>query len=121
MSLSSEELELIAGASEVVVETRSGDRHFRTVIWVVVDDGDVLVRSVRGEAGRWYQRALADPSVRLGVGIEWFPFRAVTVTNSEAIERASKALRRKYPKGRSLDSMLRAEVLGTTLLLEPVD
>ncbi|MGH8914754.1 MAG: DUF2255 family protein, partial [Acidimicrobiia bacterium] len=63
-----DELQAIDGAREVVIGTRTGDRVFRTVIWVVVDDDDVFVRSVRGELGRWYQRALADPEVTLGTG-----------------------------------------------------
>lgn len=120
MSLSTEELELIAAAREVVIETRSGDRVFRTVIWVAVDDEDVYVRSVRGGAGRWYQRALAEPDVTLRVGDNRFRFTALSATDAESVERASEGLRHKYPKGRSLDSMLRIEVLDTTLLLEPV-
>jgi len=120
MALGSADLDRIAGAREVSIETRSGDRRIRTVIWVVVDDGDVLVRSVRGEGGRWYRRAVADPEVSLLVGSDRYQFRAVSVADPDDIERASDALRRKYPPGRSLDSMLRPEVLGTTLLLEPV-
>ena len=120
MALSSEDLERIAGAREVSVETRSGDRRFRTVIWVVVDDGDVLVRSVRGEAGRWYRRAVADPDVSLLVGNDRYRLRAISAADPDDIERTSEGLRRKYPPGRSLDAMLRPEVLETTLLLEPV-
>jgi hypothetical protein len=118
--MSAEGLERIATAREVLIETRSGDRVFPTVIWVVVDEGDVLVRSVRGVTGRWYQRALADPEVTLQAGDTRFHFRAIEVTDAETIERTSEALRRKYRKGRSLDSMLRPEVLNTTLLLDPM-
>ncbi len=121
MSLSIEELEAIARAKEVVIETRSGGRVFRTVIWVVVDGEDVFVRSVRGEAGRWYQRALAEPEVTLGVGKERFQFTAKGANDPESVDRVSEGLRRKYSPGRSLDAMLRLEVLGTTLLLEPTD
>ncbi len=103
----------------MVIETRSGNRRFRTVIWVVVDGGDVLVRSVRGETGRWYRRALAHPAVDLVFGGNRLGFTAVHVTDPETIDRTSDALRRKYRPGGSLDSMLRPEVLGTTLLLEP--
>lgn len=119
MPLSAEVLELISESREVVIETRSGDRRFRTVIWVVVVDGDVLVRSVRGEAGRWYQRALADSEIDLVIGGRRSHFLARPVTDPEIIERVSDGLRRKYRPGGSLDSMLRPEVLGTTLLLEP--
>lgn len=119
MSLSIEELELIARTKEVLIETRSGDRVFRTVIWVVVDGEDVFVRSVRGEAGRWFQRALAEPAVTLGVAESRFQFTATPADDPESVDRVSEALRRKYSPGRSLDAMLRLEVLRTTLLLEP--
>jgi hypothetical protein len=117
--LSTEELEIIANANEVVIETRSNDRVFRTVIWVTVVDGDVFVRSVRGHAGRWFQRALADPEVSLRVGDTRFQFRALPAADEESVRRTSDGLGAKYPKGRSLDAMLRPEVLDTTLLLEP--
>lgn len=118
MSLSAHQLDLISNADEVLIETRAGDRNFRTIIWVVVDGTDILVRSVRGVAGRWYQRALADPNVTLIVEDESLDFIA-TAVEAGVIERTSEALRLKYRPGRSLDSMLRSEVLDTTLLLEP--
>jgi hypothetical protein len=120
VSLASEDLEIVANAKEVVIETRSSDRVFRTVIWVTVDDGDVFVRSVMGKAGRWFRRAVADPDVTLDVGDSRFSFRALPVSDAGSVERASEGFRRKYPKGRSLDAMVRPEVLETTLLLEPV-
>jgi hypothetical protein len=86
---------------------------------VVVDREDVLVRSVRGESGRWYQRALANPAVALIVGDTRLEFRAVPASDDVSVERASEALRRKYRVGRSLDAMLVPGVLGTTLLLQP--
>ena len=119
MPLTSADLDLIDSTRQVVIETRSGDRVHRTVIWVVVDQGTVLVRSVRASDGRWYRRALADPRVTLDVAGSRFDFTAIPVDDPEIIEGASEALRRKYPTGGSLDSMLRPEVLDTTLILEP--
>ncbi len=119
VSLHAEDLQRIAESQEVVIETRSGSLRLRTVIWVVVDDGDVLVRSVRGETGRWYQRALANPEVDLAFGDHRARLTAFPVTDPEIIERMSEGLRRKYRPGRSLDSMLRPEVLGATLRLQP--
>ncbi len=118
MSLTAEQLQEIGEAREVVIETRRGDRVIGTVIWVVVGDDDVYVRSVRGESGRWYQRAVSNPEVALRVGDASFEFRAVPATDPDSIELASEALRRKY-RGRSLDNMLLPETLGTTLRLEP--
>lgn len=120
MSLSEDQLGILDEAKRVVIETRSGDRTVGTIIWVVVDDGDVFVRSVRGESGKWYQRALAQSEVTLRVGDDRIRFTVVPAGDVESVERVSAALRRKYPAGGSVDSMLQPEVLGTTLLLEPV-
>jgi hypothetical protein len=118
MSLTAEQLHEIGDAREVVIETRRGDRVTGTVIWVVVGGDDVYVRSVRGESGRWYQSAVADPDVALRVGTARFEFTAVPANDPNSIESASEALRRKY-RGRSLENMLLPETLGTTLRLEP--
>ncbi len=118
MSLTAEQLQEIGEAREVVIETRRGDRVIGTVIWVVVEGDDVYVRSVRGESGRWYQRAVADPEVALRVGDARFEFTAVSANDPDSIESASEALRAKY-RGRSLENMLLPETLGTTLRLEP--
>lgn len=117
MSLHQELLELIADTREVWIETRGETKTIRTIIWVVVEDGDVYVRSVRGDDGLWYQRALADPDVVLEVGGYRIPFRAEPAPDSRSVGAASKGLQRKYPKGGSLDSMLRDDVLHTTMRL----
>jgi len=119
VTLSAQDLERISEVKEVLIETRARDRVFSTVIWVAVDQGEVFVRSVRGHAGRWFQRALADPEVTLRVGETRFRFRAIPAADDESVRRTSDGLSAKYPKGRSLDAMLRPEVLDTTLLLEP--
>ncbi|MGH3649733.1 MAG: nitroreductase/quinone reductase family protein [Acidimicrobiia bacterium] len=119
MAFSTEDLELIGDTGEVRIETREGDQVHRTVIWVVVDDGEVFVRSVRGEPGRWYQRALKDPNVALHVSGNRLEARAVPATDPQSVARTSDALRAKYPKSQSLNSMLRSEILETTLRLDP--
>ncbi|MGH8928244.1 MAG: DUF2255 family protein [Acidimicrobiia bacterium] len=118
-SFEPEQLNLIAVTKEVRVETRSGDRVYRTVIWVAVQDGTIFVRSVRGPAGRWYQRALADPDIALKVGRTRILARAVPATDATSVELASAGFRAKYPRSRSLDSMMRPETLPTTLRLDP--
>ncbi len=65
MALTPDQLTLLDTTNEVHVRTRSGDRTIDTIIWIVVADNVVYVRSVQGEDGRWYQRALADPSVAI--------------------------------------------------------
>lgn len=119
MPLSQEVLDLISDAKDVLVETRAGEKRVETTIWVAVQDDQVYVRSVRGDHGRWYQRAVADPDVILVVGQYRIPFRAEPANDDISIEAASRAFRLKYPRGGSLDSMLRSEVLHTTMQLVP--
>lgn len=120
MSFLTEQLELIAAAREVMIETRSGDRVYRTVIWVSSDDETLYIRSFLGDSGRWYQRALSDPQVALIFGDTRVVFSAIPATDAESVKRASAGFLRKYPKSRSLDAMVVPEVLHTTLRLEPV-
>lgn len=102
-----------------MIETRSGDRVYPTVVWVVVDGPEVFLRSVDGAEGRWYRRAVADAEVTLVVGSTRLDARAVPATDPASVERASAGYRRKYATGPSLDAMLAEAVLDTTLRLEP--
>lgn len=121
MAFAADDLHLLDQSREVSIETRGkGGRTYRTVIWIILDEDEVFVRSVRGKAGRWYQRARADPSVRIVAGAVTLEATAVPATDAGAIERTSAGLRRKYPPGASLDSMLVPEVRPTTLRLDPI-
>jgi hypothetical protein len=87
---------------------------------VVVDGDDVFVRSVRGDRGHWFQSAVESPdSIVLRAGNRSLPVRAILATDAASIERCSAALRRKYAGNQAVRSMLRPEVLDTTLQLEP--
>jgi hypothetical protein len=111
----------VDGAQLVEIETRrrSGEA-IRTVIWAVVDGGQVYVRSVRAEEGTWYRRIRANPAGVLHVGGAAAAVRAVPVDGQAEVERVSEALRRKYARSAgSLARMLRPETLPTTLRLEP--
>lgn len=116
MPFTTEELDLLESAEEVLIETRSERGSHRTIIWIGVDETDVFVRSVRGVSGRWYQRLLDDPRAGVIVAGVNIPVSA-TRADAASIERASEAFKSKYPPSRSLDSMLRPDVLSTTLVL----
>jgi hypothetical protein len=114
-------VDAVDAADEVEIETgrRSGET-VRTVIWAVVDGGQVYVRSVRAEEGTWYRRIRANPAGVLHVGGAAAAVRAVPVDDRAEVERVSEALRRKYARSASsLARMLRPETLPTTLRLEP--
>jgi hypothetical protein len=119
--MTDEQLQEIAVTDEVLIETSGENGTRRTIIWVVVEGGEVFVRSVLGEKGHWYQRALADPEVSLIVNGEQLRFRAVPANDDDSVARASNGFVAKYRPGRSLDAMVRDEVLATTLRLDLID
>jgi hypothetical protein len=109
-------------ARTVEIETSAGAGRpvHRAVIWIVVDDDDerVLVRSVRGERGRWYRELLANPSGAVHVAGTRIPVVADPAGDAARVTACSAALTAKYRTSRgSLASMVRDEVLDTTLEL----
>jgi hypothetical protein len=122
-SFDREILDLLHETGEVHIETRreEGAPEHRTVIWVVVVDGGVFVRSVRGEKGRWYREASSNPEVALRVGGRRVPVRAVSEMDAETIEKVNEAYREKYEASYPgpTAGIVREEVLPTTLRLLP--
>jgi hypothetical protein len=118
-----ETLQLLDETKEVRVETRRDEDApvHRTTIWVVTVSGDVFVRSVRGEKGRWYREVSENPSAALHVGDRRIPARAVAVTDQPTVEAVSDAYRSKYGRTSpaSTRAMVQPETLTTTLKLEP--
>jgi hypothetical protein len=122
MSFDPDVLDRLRDAGTVRIQTQRGPDapEHRTIIWIVVDDRDrVLVRSVRGARGRWYREALANPECTVwirGVGVE---VRAEPASDPDRVAATSAALEAKYAGDPSLRSMLRDDVLDTTLELLP--
>jgi len=115
------DLDLLATAREIRVETRSaGGEVHKTIVWPVVRDGVVYLRSYKGPSGRWYREALADPEIALLFDRRRLPARAVPATDAASVEACSAALRDKYRRSYSLEAMLVPDVLPTTLRIEPV-
>jgi hypothetical protein len=115
-------LETLDQTAEIDIETRRNETAptHRTTIWIVVEGGQVYVRSVRGPAGRWYRELLANPRGAVHAdGLE-VAVQARPVTDGATIARVSGALQRKYERRwpGPTASMLVAEVLPTTLRLE---
>ena len=114
-----EQLGQLAETALVHIETSRGSRTVKTVIWVVVVDGEVFVRSVRGDDGNWYQRAVENPAVALVTDDLRVGFTAVAAADNHSITKVSKAIADKYT-GKSVDAMNHPDVVHTTLRLEPV-
>jgi hypothetical protein len=105
----------------VEIETVSpkGTKH-SVPIWIVVVDGVPYVRSVRGPKGRWYRELLARGEGAIVAGGKRTAVKAKKDRTKAAIDGTSDALRQKYKtSGSSLASMLRADVLNTTVRLVP--
>ena len=123
-SFDDETLQLLDGIEEVHIETRreqDAPEH-RTIIWVMVVDGEVFVRSVRGPEGRWYREISANPEGALHAGNHRIPVRAAHATDDSTVEAVSEAIRGKYEEAwpGPTAGMLRPETLPTTLKLLPV-
>lgn len=119
MGYSEAELDLIDRTEEVEIETNGAEGAVhKTIIWAVVDDGEVFVRSYRGPDARWYREALADPSVALHVDGQRLPARAVPASDPASVERTSAEILSKYAGDPAAKSMVRPDLLDLTLRLE---
>jgi hypothetical protein len=120
MSFADEDLARLDAAEEIEIETQApGQSARRTVIWVIVDDGVVFIRTFKGPDSRWYRDALANPAVAIHVDGRRLPATAIPATDPDSIERTSSGFRLKYADDRSMPAMVAPDVLETTLRLEP--
>ena len=120
MSFAEDDLARIRDAEEIDIETQApeGPAH-RTTIWIVVDGGDVFVRSVRGSNGRWYREALANPAVAIHVDGRRLPATAIPATDPDSMDRVTRAVIAKYTGIEGYDAMQNPEIFPATLRLEP--
>ena len=121
MTFNPDDLALIDRTKEVRIETsKVGGPAHRTIIWVVVDDGDVFVRSAYGPDARWYREATSNPEVTLFVAGRAFKAHVTQLTDPDEIARMSAGLERKYAGDPAVRGMNRPELLPLTLRLDPV-
>jgi hypothetical protein len=122
MSFATDDLQRLAAAEEVEIETQAPDGPVhRTIIWVVVDDSETFIRSVNGHRARWFREATANPALALHVDGRRLPVSAIPATDPDSIERISAALTTKYAHDpTSLASMLEPDMLDANFRLEPI-
>ena len=119
MTFEEADLARIAAAEEIEIETRSADgQTHRTIIWPVVSDGVIRVRSYRGSGARWYREATADPRVAIHLDGQRWPARAVSATAPADVEACSAGYRQKYAGDAGLGAMLAPAIRDTTMRLE---
>jgi hypothetical protein len=120
MAFTADDLELIDRTKLVRIETsRVGGPAHRTIVWVVVDDGDVFVRSAYGPDARWYREATSNPEITLWVDKRSFRAHVTRVIDPDEIARMSAGLERKYAGDPAVRRMNRPELLPLTLRLDP--
>lgn len=108
----------LSAAKEVRIRT---EKHpgSDVVIWVVVADDEVFVRSFRGAKGRWYRDLASGGDAKLDVAGRSLAVRAMPEHEPAAIERASREYLRKYQPSSYAQAMVERDILATTLRLEP--
>ena len=112
------ELAAIDGHDELRIAAHRPDGTLRTprIVWHVVVDGALYVRSVRGVAGAWYRGVQ-----RTGTGVVDVAGARSEVTltrddtHDDAIDRAYRA---KYGTGPAVDAITHPDARETTLRVE---
>jgi hypothetical protein len=111
-------LRILRDIDEVTIRTDKRPEN-ALPIWVVVDGDDAFVRSVRGTRGRWYRDLAAGGSATLEIAGRRLAVRVIPANDAAAVDRASREYLRKYRSSPYAPSMVKPEVLQTTLRLEP--
>ena len=89
------------------------------VIWIVVADDEVFVRSWLGAKGRWYRDLAAGGFAALEFAGRRLAVQAHPASDQAAVARTSREFLRKYQRSSHAQEMVRPETLPTTLRLEP--
>jgi hypothetical protein len=103
---------------EVFIRTEKHPKS-AVVIWVVVADDEVFVRSWLGTKGRWYKDLAAGGPATLEFAGRRLPVQAIPASDPAAVGRTSREILRKYQRSSHAKEMVRSEILPTTLRLEP--
>ena len=112
-------LQELRDVQEVAIRT---DKHPKSavVIWVVVADNEVFVRSWRGAKGRWYCDLATGGVATLELaGGRKLAVQALPAGEDDAVARVTREFLRKYRRSSHAPEMVRPETLPTTLRLEP--
>ena len=108
----------LRGRQEVLICTEKHPDSAVT-IWVVVADDEVLVRSVPYTKGVGKRDLAGGGPATLEFDGRTTAVQAVPATDAGSIDRASREFLSKYRSSPYAASMVRPEVLQTTLRLEP--
>jgi hypothetical protein len=114
-----QELRALERVREIRVAGRREDGSLRTlvIVWHVVVDGALYIRSVRGTNGQWYQGV----TQHFEGAISWDgETREVSYANDASCDAAiDAAYRAKYGTGSPVRAITSADARATTLRIDP--
>lgn len=117
-SWTAEELDALDRIEEIRVAGRRQDGSLRTltIVWHVVVDGGLYVRSVRGAEGAWYKGVLHHHEGAISWDGET---REVTyIADSTVDDQLDEAYYKKYGNGPDTDAIVNSKAKPTTLRIE---
>ena len=103
-----ETLRELRDVQEVVIRTEKHPKS-AVVIWVVVADDEVFVRSWRGARGRWYRDLAAGGPATLEFAGRRLAVQAIPASDPAAVDRASREYPEEIPAEPHAQEMVRAE------------
>jgi hypothetical protein len=111
-------LRALRNVQEVRIRT---EKHPKTavVIWVIVADDEVFVRSWLGSKGRWYRDLTTGGPATFEFAGRRLAVQAIPEHDADAVAKASREFLRKHQPNAHAHEMVRSEILSTTLRLEP--
>ena len=117
-NIDAETLGELRDLQEVFIRTEKHPKK-AIVIWVAVVDDEVFVRSWLGARGRWYRDLAAGGPATLEFADRRLAVQAIPAADPLAVARATNEILRKYQHSSHAQEMVRAEILPTTMRLEP--
>jgi hypothetical protein len=110
----------LADAGEIDIVVPAPDRpEVRTPIWIVAVDGDLYVRSWKGDAGIWFRRAHRYGTGSIVAAGHRYDVRFSAVGDPELNARIDDAYRSKYGRSSYTQTMTRPPATATTTRLDP--
>jgi hypothetical protein len=103
---------------EVFIRTEKHPKS-AVVIWVAVDDNEVFVRSWLGAKGRWYKDLAEGGPATIEFADRRLAVQAIPASDPDTVARTSREILRKYQRSSHAREMVRAEILPTTMRLDP--
>jgi hypothetical protein len=75
---------------------RNSGRTISIPVWFVLEGNKLYLLPVQGSDTQWYRNVLQNPSIRVDARGAEAEFRAVTLTDSKAVESVIEKFREKY-------------------------